>query len=730
MGWFTEQVDARRVMDEEELESAYARLAASVLGKARMAHGFEVKDALAVDVACEHILASFGLHPAEVPSDVEDVFERVEWALGPTGVMTRPVRLTGAWWQTLTGAYLGRLKRGTPVAIVPAGIRGYAYVDPATKKKVAINKKVAASIEPDALCFYRPLPAHNLTPWGLVAYMLRSLGLFDYVSIVVATLVATVVGVAPVAGTKLVFGAVVPSGSTALVGPLVLLLLGMAISQALFNLASSLVSARISTRLKLNLEAAMYARVLLLNPSFFKKESPGSIASRLMGISNLTSSLSKAVFEVGLTALMSFVYVVQIVHYAPSLALPALITFLMEIVAACAVLWLTDTYYVRQVTENAKLSGVTPEILHGIQKIKLAGAEPRAFAYWASYYSEAARANYTVPTLVRAAPSLVPLVASIGVVVLYAIAATSGVASADFMAFNYAFGSASGAIGTFVTSIPLTAMIRPQIYALEPLLQAIPETMGNKRQVESIDGSIDVSNLSFSYGRDLPLVLDDVSIKIRPGEYVAIVGRTGCGKSTLMRILLGFERPDKGAVQYGPYDMEKVDVRSLRRHMGVVLQDGNLFAGDLLANITVANPKATLDDAWEAAELACIADDIRAMPMGMRTLVGANGGGFSGGQRQRIMIARAVCGKPSILMFDEATSALDNVAQKHVSEALDRLDCTRVVIAHRLSTIRSCDRIIMLDGGRIVDEGSYDELVARGGAFAELVRRQRIEGED
>ena len=238
-----------------------------------------------------------------------------------------------------------------------------------------------------------------------------------------------------------------------------------------------------------------------------------------------------------------------------------------------------------------------------------------------------------------------------------------------------------------------------------------------------------MSNLSFRYEEGAPLVLDDISLDIHPGEYVAIVGRTGCGKSTFMRLLLGFEKPTRGAVYYSRQDISDVDIRSLRRHIGVVLQSGTLLQGDLLMNITVANPKAGLDEAWAAAEMAGIADDIRKMPMGMQTLVSEGGGGISGGQRQRILIARAVCGKPKILMLDEATSALDNVTQRHVSDALDGLACTRVVIAHRLSTIRHADRIIMLDGGKVVEDGTYDELVARNGAFADLVARQRLEGE-
>ncbi|MBQ5405798.1 MAG: ATP-binding cassette domain-containing protein, partial [Oscillospiraceae bacterium] len=314
-----------------------------------------------------------------------------------------------------------------------------------------------------------------------------------------------------------------------------------------------------------------------------------------------------------------------------------------------------------------------------------------------------------------------------GTVLLYYLAATSGVSPSAYLAFTAAYGTVTGAFTAFSGIATSAAQIKPILEMAEPILQTEPETAEGREIVTKLSGSIELANISFRYYDTQPYVINGLNLKIRSGEYVAIVGKTGCGKSTLLRLLLGFETPEKGAIYYDRKDLRSLDLGSLRRKMGVVTQDGSLFHGDIYSNITVSAPHLSLDDAWDAAEKAGIADDIRAMPMGMQTFISEGQGGISGGQKQRIMIARAIAPKPKILLFDEATSALDNKTQKQVSDALAGLDCTRIVIAHRLSTVKDCDRILVLEDGKIVEEGDYDTLIQKGGFFAELVERQRID---
>jgi ABC-type bacteriocin/lantibiotic exporter with double-glycine peptidase domain len=285
----------------------------------------------------------------------------------------------------------------------------------------------------------------------------------------------------------------------------------------------------------------------------------------------------------------------------------------------------------------------------------------------------------------------------------------------------------SASVLSLGTLVSVFAAIKPQLETVEPIMKARPEASGGKTVVHSLSGGIELNNVTFRYGEDGKNVLDGVNVKIRPGQYVAIVGKTGCGKSTLVRLLLGFETPQKGAVYYDGKDAAKLDKPSLRRKIGAVLQNGRLFTGDIYSNIVIAAPGLGVDDAWEAARIAAMDKDIEAMPMGMHTIITEGSGGVSGGQKQRLMIARAVAPKPKILIFDESTSALDNITQKHVADALAKLKCTRVVIAHRLSTIKDCDKIYVLEAGKVSGEGTFEELYESHAYFRELVSRQMAE---
>lgn len=728
MGWFDEQVRQRIENDQAAFQDAFTQMAGAVIGgRAAAALGAGGKRA---ENAIHEILNYYHIKPQELPDNLKDLNEQLEYLMRPSGVMRRQVTLEKGWYKDAIGPMLGtRTDDGSVVALIPSGFSGYRFFDETLGKYRKLSRRTEGLIAKDAICFYKPFPLKKLTLADLSRYLVESLSLSDFVLVGLSTLAVTLVGMLTPRLNSILFSTVIQSGNLQLLWAITVFFLCVSAASLFLSAVCTLLMARVNTKLDLSVQAATMMRILSLPADFFKQFSSGELSSRTHQITALTSTLANTLLSTGLTSLFSLSYLGQIFVYAPGLVVPAL-----TVTVATAVLTAVSTLAQmkisqRQMELSAQESGLSYALITGVQKLKLAGAERRSFARWAEQYSKGATLLYNPPLFLKLNGVISTGISLIGSIVMYYFAVVSEVSVADYYAFNTAYGMVSGAFLSLSGMALTAAQIKPVYEMVKPILQAVPEVSEGKRVVTRLSGGIELNNISFRYGENTPLVIDDLSLKIRPGQYVAIVGATGCGKSTLMRLMLGFETPQKGAVYYDGRDLAQMDLRSLRRNIGVVMQNGKLFQGDIYSNITIAAPWLTLDQAWEAAELAGIADDIRDMPMGMHTMISEGSGGISGGQRQRLMIARAVAPKPKILMFDEATSALDNLTQKIVSQSLDKLKCTRIVIAHRLSTIRQCDRIVVLDQGRIIEDGTYEQLMSKNGYFAELVARQRPEEE-
>ena len=722
MGWFDEQIKQRMINDENAFAGAFADMAGVVMGKNPFDEAFS-DDAKRTADAVQQILDYYRVPSQELPPKLTGLNEILEFLLRPSGIMRRTVELTGAWYKDGLGAMLSVAEDGSVTALIPGKLSGYTYFDKASGKRIKITKKNAGQFSGEAICFYKPFPLRSMSVKDLVNYIVRSLSAADYLFFAAATLAVMLIGMLTATVNSIIFGRVITSTAGTLLIAAAVLLLGVTVSSTLLSVVKNLLLSRIQTKLTISVEAATMMRVLSLPAEFFKQFSAGELASRTRSVTYLCTLLVDIFLSSGLTAVFSVVYLFQIFNYSPALSLPAILIIIAT--ATCAVLG-----SIKQMKRSAKMqqaaakeSGLVYSLFSGIQKIKVSGAEKRAFAKWAGLYREVLKLKY-MPILTIAITTFVGL---LGTALIYFIAVKTGVTVAEYMAFNAAYGMVFGAFMQLANMAIQMADIRPTLQMIEPIMSAVPEIAAGKKVVTRLTGSIELNNVSFRYDENMPMVIDNLSLKIRSGQYVAIVGTTGCGKSTLMRLLLGFERPQKGAVYYDGKDLETLDLKSLRRSIGTVMQDGKLFSGDIYSNITISAPWLTLDEAWAAAELSGIAEDIRRMPMQMHTIISEGSGGISGGQRQRLLIARAIAPKPRILMFDEATSALDNITQKQVSDALDHLRCTRIVVAHRLSTIRQCDRILVLDKGKIIEDGTYDELIAAGGFFSELVARQRVD---
>ena len=726
MGWFDEQIKQRKQSDDQLFEEAFVRIADAVLGT-KMSSAYQSDEAKASGEIGE-ILRYYKIKPKEVPDTVKGLDDRLEYLLRPHGIMRRNVELQPRWYRDAIGAMLGRRKDdGSVVALIPKGLTGYAYYDAKAAQWVRITSKNEDLFDDEAICFYKPFPLTKLTVPSLMRYIVQCLDKADIVLVALSMFFVSLAGLLTPRLTALLFGPVVAYGSVQVLLALAVFMISVSVSQLLLRSINALLTGRITTKLNLSVQAATMMRLLSLPADFFKQWSSGELASRSMQLQSLCQMLVSSALNTGLTSLFSLLYVTQIFAFAPALVVPALTIILVTLAfTVCTTLYQTRIAR-KQMELGAQESGMSYALITGIQKIKLSGAEKRAYARWSDLYAKQVAMQYNPPLFLRLNSVINTAISLTGTLVMYFMALRSGIGVADYYAFNSAYGMVSGAFLSLAGIAMTLAQFKPVMAMSKPIMDAEPEVSEGKQVIDRISGAIEVNNVSFRYREDMPLVLDDLSLKIRAGQYVAIVGATGCGKSTLMRILLGFEKPQKGAVYYNGKDLNTIDLKSLRRKIGVVMQNGKLFQGDIFSNITISAPHLTIDQAWEAAEMAGIAEDIRRMPMGMHTIVSEGSGGISGGQRQRLMIARAIAPKPRVLMFDEATSALDNITQKTVSDSLEKLRCTRIVIAHRLSTIRTCDRIIYLEKGKIVEDGTYDELIALNGRFAELVERQRLD---
>jgi ATP-binding cassette subfamily C protein len=506
-------------------------------------------------------------------------------------------------------------------------------------------------------------------------------------------------------------------------------LVAVAIATASIEIARAFALIRVEGKSNALLQSAIVDRLLALPPQFFRKYSVGDLALRAEAI----NGARQAITGVALTSLFGGAMVVTSVAlmciYSVKLALVALGVLVVSAVATAAVGLYALPYERQRHALLGSISTLVFELLSGIAKLHVAAAERRMFALWGAKFRELKVVSFRAglaAAVLAVFNTMLPILASGALFVVAAkIVGAGALSTGSFIAFIAAFGTALAAgIGVSTTLVSILNIV-PLFERAAPILATAPEVDQAKPDVGQISGRIELSQVTFSYLAGAAPIIEDVSFEIRPGEFVAFVGPSGGGKSTILRLLLGFERPDRGAVYYDGHDLASIDVSSIRRQSAVVLQHSKLLVGDVFTNIVGASP-LTHEDAWRAAELAGLADDINAMPMGMNTVISEGGSTLSGGQRQRLLIARALVRNPRVVFFDEATSALDNRSQDIVTRSLERMEATRIVIAHRLTTVQRADRIFVMAKGRIVQQGTYDDLLETDGLFRNLAERQLV----
>ena len=663
-------------------------------------------------------------------------------------IRIRRVMLRDNWWHTDVGPLLAYTEAGDPVALLRDGRRGYVEFDPVTGQRRKVTGDVAGELQGEAFMLYQPLPMTCRT-------------LRDVLRTVVPQIIADLklVGLMGVAGglvaaltpvmTSVMIEDVLPSADVEQHIHIILGLVCAAIGAACFEVVKAVALLRVEGRADLRLQAGVFDRLLRLPASFFRRFTVGDLADRVLGIQTVRQIVSGTTMQGLLGMTFACVSLALLLYFNWKLALVAFA--LVFVAIAATIYWgrrqLSEER--RRIARQGEVEGFVVQTLSGLAKLRIAAAEGRAYARWAHTFARQKRRFVRAQSFANMQDIFHAVFPVLAMAVIFAAASAflkndamdmqlqalvdtgaeskpMAMSTGDFVAFNTAFGQFVAAMTALAMSLTQSLAAVPIFQRLQPIIEAVPETDAADKAAHRLRGGIEFSHLSFRYVADGPLVLDDFSLTIEPNEFVAIVGPSGSGKSTLIRLLLGFERFESGEIYFDQTPSGALDMTSVRQQVRVVLQHGQLVSGSIFSNIVGVSSTLTQEDAWRAAKQAGLAEDIEAMPMGMHTVVTEGVSTISGGQRQRLMIARALVHRPRILLLDEPTSALDNRTQDIVMETLAHLNATRVVIAHRLSTVKAADRIVVVDKGKILQSGTFDELMAVEGPFREMARRQLV----
>ncbi len=585
----------------------------------------------------------------------------------------------------------------------------------------------SAALRPRGYTFYRTIGTEPVTVWRFWRSILAGESKRDLAHAIGCGIVAATLSAVSVYLMQSLVQWALPQGDRS---GLALLGVGwfvVAFTASNLRLSRTLLLTRIGTRVDVATEAALVSRALSLPLSEFKGRGSGDLSERIRDASQFGKIAFGAAADVLLAGASAVGYLVMLA----TASMPAAIAVAAVVVVRAAVgaVALGGMYHEgkHQAKERGNMSARLFELLSSISRIKVASAEARAFYRWATSFARVRRAGYRSSLFSGILTATEGLFEVAGTLVLYAVccgaAGDRRLDVASFVVAAACLAGLQGAIAEIVRGMTKLLPVVPKAERVRPLLSAPAETRSGATAPARLEGNVSLRHVTFHYADDDVRILDNVSLDIKRGQFVAIVGPSGCGKSTLIKLILGFHGPSSGSVLLDGKDLANLDLRSVRRQIGAVLQGSELLPSSVLFNI-VGTTQRTIEDAWRAARQACIADDLEQMPMKMHTMLSDRAVTISGGQKQRILIARALVRQPSLLIFDEATSALDNKTQAGVMASITQMDCTKICIAHRLSTVVNADLIVVMNKGTIVQQGTYQSLIKEDGLFRTLAQSQ------
>lgn len=720
-----QRFQARAQLNQQITSNALGELASVFNRKSRQFHHHSAPLLAAVG-AVGHALG-IEIRPPARSEDIARLKDPLDAIARASKVRTRRVLLTEQWWKQDCGALLAYTLDQNPVALLPISATRYELFDPVQKVRILVTAKVASHLHQEAYTFYRSLPQTAMSAIDLLKFGVRNRA-SDLITVILVGLGVTLLGMLVPQATAIVMDQAIPDANRTLLLQVGIGLFAATCGSTIFRLVQSIAMLRTETLADASTQAAVWDRLLNLSIPFFRDYPTGDLENRVSAVSRIRRTISGTTLSTLFSSFFALMNLGLLFYYSVPLALVALAAVVVTISVTIAS-GLISLHKIRPLEHlKGEIRGTTVQLIAGITKLRVAQAETRAFAHWSRFYTQQQKLSLSTETIensIAVFNDLIPLFSSMVIFTfaMMSLQTSSGLSIGTFLAFNTAFGSfISGATALSNSVIGILSIVVLWEQA-KPILHTAPEVDDQKADPGKLSGKVNLDHVTFRYGQDGPITLDQVSLRAEPGEFIAIVGPSGSGKSTLLRLLLGFELPEAGEVYYDHQALSGLDVNAVRRQLGVVLQKSQVLSASIYENIS-GGALITLEEAWNAARCAGLAQDIEAMPMGMHTVVSEGGTNLSGGQKQRLLIARALALKPKILLFDEATSALDNRTQEIVSESLEQLNVTRIVIAHRLSTIRNADRIYVIESGRVVQAGNFEQLSQTDGLFAKLIARQ------
>ncbi|MBP7564097.1 MAG: NHLP bacteriocin export ABC transporter permease/ATPase subunit [Candidatus Cloacimonetes bacterium] len=676
----------------------------------------------ACKILCHHLHIEFTtIHDLEI----EKVKQKIDYIANKADFKIREFNLEEDWWKNDLGSFLGFNHNNEPCVLISRENNAYDCINAQSNEKYKITHSNFSEIRLNGYYFYRPFPKTKVTLLSLFRFSASALSFRLLLPIISTGIIAGLLSALIPVITGSVIDTHIPERDYQQFYLIFILFVSVGVSAVLFNVIKSLAVGKIEFKLDNLLQSALWSRLVDLPVSFFRKYSSGEIGKKVLSFYQIKIIISSILTDTLLSFCFSIFYLLVLFFYNSEMAIYAISLSAILLVFMMINGALQIKFGIKKIYFSEQLMSFLSDIINGIGKIRLNGAEKRVFYHWGQKYKNLKKYEILYQKLQLFNSSFMSIFAIVSsMLVFWLTMQKEKLSVGDFIAFNSSFIS----FQMILLSLSSTTISISYIYAIlqniKPVLEEIPEKNNSNTEIESIKGDIELSNVNFRYSGSCDLVIKDFSLKIHDGEYVAIVGSSGSGKSTLFRLILGFEKAESGKIYISNYDLEKADMVSLRKQTGVVLQNGRLLPGDILSNIKGNNPDISEEDVWKACEMAEIKKDIEEMPMKLFTNIDEKSATISGGQKQRILIAKALIHQPKILLLDEATSALDNYTQKMLTQTLSKLKCTRIVIAHRLSTVIDCEKIIVLEKGRIVEQGNYKTLMEKKGRFYDLVERQ------